>query len=280
VEYQTVWDTDEGGSPKASPGELVVGWARGSADPVPTNAASAASNTTMTRSIKHLFGNKLGASDGEIGHVKDFYFDDQNWAIRYLVANTGSWLPGRQILLSPHSFIRPEPDAGKVFRVALTKQQIENSPAFDFHKPVSRQSEEEYYTYYGWPFYWQGGGLWGMSGLPVLGPVTKSPPARDNPAKAQGLSGDEIHLRSAQAVTGYHLQAVDGIIGHVSDFMVDDRSWAIEHLVIKTGHRISGNEVQIPTGSVTKISWDDSTVFVGLTMDAVSKGPAPQPTPA
>src|SRR4029450_4722150 len=61
----------------------------------------------MLRSIRQFYGDKLRASDGEIGLVKDFYFDDQNWTIRYLVADTGSWLPGRQGLLSPHSLGRP-----------------------------------------------------------------------------------------------------------------------------------------------------------------------------
>lgn len=46
----------------------------------------------MLKNIQSLQGHKLSANDGEIGHVADFLFDDQTWAIRYLVANTGSWL--------------------------------------------------------------------------------------------------------------------------------------------------------------------------------------------
>ena len=111
----------------------------------------------MLRSIKQLYGDKLGASDGEIGHVKDFYFDDQNWVVRYIVADTGSWLSGRQVLISPHSF-GSLPQAGKVLRVNLTRKQIENSPSIDSHKPVSRQYEEEYHRYYGWPTIGKGTG--------------------------------------------------------------------------------------------------------------------------
>src|SRR5579862_8544182 len=109
----------------------------------------------MIQSIKQLYGAKLGAVDGEIGHVKDFYFDDQNWAVRYLVADTGSWLPGRQVLLSPHALGRLGPGE-KVLHVNLTRNQIEKSPSIESHKPVSRQHEEDYYQYYGWPYYWQG----------------------------------------------------------------------------------------------------------------------------
>ena len=110
---------------------------------------------------------KLGASDGEIGLVKDFYFDDQNWAVRYLVAEAGTWLSSRHLLLAPHAIGEFFED-GKVLRVNLTRKQIEHSPAIESHKPVSRQYEEEYYRYYGWPSYWQGDGLWGMSGFPIL----------------------------------------------------------------------------------------------------------------
>src|SRR4029079_19349313 len=109
----------------------------------------------MLRSIKQLYGNKLGASDGEIGHVKDFYFDEQNWAVRYLVADTGSWLPGRQVLISPPSLARVD-QAGKVLNVNLTRKQIENSPSIESHKPVSRQYEEDYHRYYRWALL-----LWG-----------------------------------------------------------------------------------------------------------------------
>ena len=226
----------------------------------------------MLRSIKQLYGDKLGASDGEIGHVKDFYFDDQNWAVRYLVADTGSWLPGRQVLISPHSLGRLD-QAGKILRVNLTRKQIENSPSIESHKPVSRQYEEEYYRYYGWPYYWQGGALWGLSGFPIL--ELPSKPLPGEPATASGPEPEraDAHLRSAQAVNGYHIKASDGIIGHICDFMMDDQSWAIGQLVIKIGHRFSGQEMEIPTKNVDRISWDESTVFAHLTKEASGETP-------
>jgi len=226
----------------------------------------------MSQSIKQLYGDKLGASDGEIGHVKDLYFDDQNWVVRYLVVDTGSWLPGRQVLISPHAF--PEGFRGQSLRVNLTRKQIENSPPIESHKPVSRQFEEEYYRYYGWPYYWQGDGLWGMSGFPILELPPKPLPSEPAAKNARRHEPVEAHLQSTQAVNGYHLQASDGTIGHVCDFMMDARSWAIHQLVIKTGHRFSGKEVEIPTRTVGRISWDESKVFVNLTREAVELSPA------
>ena len=205
--------------------------------------------------------------------MKDFYFDDQNSAVRYAIADTGSWLPGRQVLISPHAFGSLDP-AGKVLRVNLTRKQIEDSPSIESHKPLSRQYEEEYHRYYGWPYYWQGGGLWGMSGFPILELPPK--PLPSEPAIASGPQPEraDAHLRSTQAVNGYHLQASDGTIGHVCDFMMDDKSWAIDQLVIKTGHRLSGKEVLIPTSKIARISFDESTVFVNLTKDAVEQSSA------
>ncbi len=226
----------------------------------------------MLRSIKALYGDQLGASDGEIGQVKDFYFEDQTWAIRYVVADTGSWLSGRQVLLSPHAFGSLE-EAGKVLRVNLTRKQIENSPSIEEHKPVSRQYEEEYHRYYGWPYYWQGDGLWGMSGFPILELPPEPLPGELANARGPQPERPDAHLRSAQAVNGYHIQASDGTIGHICDFMMDGETWAIRQLVVKTGHRFSGKEVQLATRTVDWVNYQESKVFVNLTQAAVEQSP-------
>jgi len=233
----------------------------------------------MLQSIKQLYRDKIGASDGEIGHINDFYFDDQNWAVRYVVADTGAWLPGRQVLLSPHAFGAVH-QAGKLLLANLTRKQIEGSPSIDLHKPVSRQYEEEYYRYYGWPYYWQGDGLWGMSGFPILELPPNHVPGK--PAAGSGLKPQcaDAHLRSAQSVAGYHLHASDGIAGHVCDFMMDTRSWAIRQLVIRIGHRFSGKEVSIPTDQVDRISYEESAVFVNLSIEAVAQSSAYDLVPA
>lgn len=227
----------------------------------------------MLRSVKRLYGQKLGASDGAIGHVKDFYFDDQNWVIRYVVAETGLWLMGRKVLLSPHAFGRLH-QAENLLLVKLTRKQIEESPAIESHKPVSRRYEEDYYRYYGWPYYWQGSGLWGMSGTPLLEmPPEPLPPELDPAHEAAPETGD-LHLRSTSAVNGYHIQASNGEMGHICDFMMDDETWAIRELVIKTGHRFSGKEVEVATSQVGRISYEESAVSVNLTSQAVEQSPA------
>ena len=227
----------------------------------------------MLRSIKQLMGDKLAASDGEIGHVKDCYFDDRKWAIRYLVADTGAWLPGRQVLISPYSLGGVDP-TGNVIRVNLTRKQIQKGPPIELRKPVLRQYEEAYHRYYGWPAYWLGDGLWGVTSFPIL-EIPASPLAAELAAATDPQQeAPGAHLQSTKAVDGYHIQASDGTIGHVCDFMMDTQTWAIRQLVVKTGHRLSGNEVQIPTRSVDRISYLDSKVFVNLTKSAIEQSPA------
>lgn len=230
----------------------------------------------MLRSIKELFGDKLGATDGEIGHVNDIYFDDQNWAVRYLVADTGSWMPGRLVLISPRAFGNLY-QGGKLLLVNLTRQQIEKSPSIESHKPVSRQFEEEYHRHFGWPLYWQGGEMWGMSGFPVVPPPTTNFSEEQSKAKDGKPESDEPHLRSAKAIIGLHIQATDEVIGHVVDFVMNDTNWAIQHIVVDTGHWLAGKKVMISPSQINRISWEESKIYVDLTGEAILGSPIFEP---
>ena len=216
----------------------------------------------MLKSIKKLYGDKLKALDGDIGHVEDFYFDDQDWVVRYVVANTGTWLSERLVLLSPHAFGEILPDC---LSVNLTRGQIEKSPTIDSHKPVSRQHEEEYYRYYGWPSYWDGIETWGGTGFSVAPPPLEEIANQEKTAISLGKDND-IHLRSVQGVIGYHIHTSEGSIGHVTDFLMDDTSWAVHQLVVKTGIWFAGKEVRILPTQIDRISFDESTVFVNIPM--------------
>jgi hypothetical protein len=216
--------------------------------------------------INELRGNKLAALDGDIGHVRDFYFDDNIWVIRYAIADTGSWLPERLVLLSPHAFGKLD-QREKTLHVNLRKMQIQDSPSIETHKPVSRQYEVEYFRYYGWPAYWAGDAMWGMGGFPVLVP----PAEGEVEADRIYYHRDDKHLQSTQDVTGYPIQAVDGLIGHVSSFLVDDRSWAIRQMVVEAGHWYAGKDIRIPISNIERISYRESKVIVTLTKAEIGR---------
>jgi hypothetical protein len=216
----------------------------------------------MLQNIKELYGSKLAALDGDLGHAKDFYFDDKAWVIRYLVADTGSWLTGRLVLIAPHAFSKWDLYE-KTLRIKLRRKQIEDSPSIDTHEPVSRQFEEGYYRSYGWPAYWEGGQMWGLSAFPY---GSASPLPRDMAARKALEPRADRHLQSAKTVTGYAIEASDGTIGHLSGFLVDDRTWAVHDLVVETGHWYAGKEILISPAKVARIGYVESKVFVNLTM--------------
>ena len=215
---------------------------------------------------EELCGNKLAALDGDIGHVRDFYFDDNIWVIRYAIADTGSWLTGRLVLLSPHAFGELDRNE-KTLHINLRKWQIEDGPSIESHRPVSRQYEAEYYRHFGWPAYWAGDAMWGIGGYPVRVPLAKAEVA----TKRIYYHRDDKHLQSSREVTGYPIQAADGTIGEVKGFLVDDRSWAISELVVETGHWYSGKEIRIATSKVNWISYKESKVHVSLTKADIEK---------
>ena len=230
----------------------------------------------MLNSVLHINGSKIIGRDGEIGHVKEVYFDDENWTIRYFVIDTGTWLEGREVLVSPYSVVQPM-GSGKKISLTLTKQQITDSPTTETHLPVSRQHEREMSRYYAFPAYWEGGELWAMSALPLVPaplPTTVESEA-ETQARAAEVPLEDVHLRSSANVTGYDRQATDDSIGHVSDFIFDDESMAIRYLVVDTRNWWpGGKKVLVATQWIERIDWADMTVFTTLTRDEVKASPA------
>jgi hypothetical protein len=228
----------------------------------------------MLRSVNEIVGYGLHARDGEIGRCKDFLWDDLKWAVRYMVADTGKWLPGRQVLVSPISLGRAE-WASKRLPVHLTRKQIEEAPMLDEDAPVSRQYEIEWNRYHGYLLYWAGEGLWGYTDRP--GALFH---AADEGAEVEiddAASGDS-HLRSVGEVTGYHIQAQDGEIGHIEDFLVDDEAWALRYVVVDTKNWLPGRKVLISPSWIGGIDWRDTKVTVELTKGAVRNSPKYDPS--
>ena len=226
----------------------------------------------MLYKARTLKGYALHSLDGEIGKVKEFYFDDQHWAIRYLVADTGNWLTDRRVLISPYALIAVIKDDEQI-AVNLTKKQIEDSPPLNSDKPVSRQFEEAYYGYYGWPTYWDGPFMWGMS------PSMSGPPpviVRDTEKVRESAPGEkafDLTLRSTHDVSGHDVQASDGEIGHVEDFVIDDEAWAIRYLIIDTRNWWPGKSVLVSPQWIERISWSEQKVFVNLSRDLIKQSP-------
>jgi hypothetical protein len=223
----------------------------------------------MLRGIDDLIGYKLLAKDGDIGKVYDFYFDDYMWAIRYMVADTGNWLPGRRVLISTYSL--EEPDSGeKVFPVSLLKSQIENSPGVDSHIPMERQKEIELTQYYGWPEYWTGLGAPAGAGVFPAAGFPSEIPVR--PEKEE--ENRETHLHSARAIIGLNIEGTDDNIGHVEDFIIDNNTWDIRYVIVDTRNWFpGGKKVILSPHWIKKMDWLDSKVYIDLTIEQIKSSP-------
>jgi len=241
----------------------------------------------MLRSIKDIENYTISATDGPIGLVKDFYFDDDAWVIRYLVIDAGSWLSSRKVLISPISLHHPKWEEGTL-PVSITKEQVKNSPNFDTNKPVSRQNEVQYMGYYGYPYYWGGGSMWGESIYPYAMDLDAAGYREDWVEREQREiayfraeqtlhRNDDPHLRSCNAVTGYHLHAIDGEIGHVAGYLIDDETWAIRYIVVDTSNWWLGHKVLIAPEWITGVHWPTETVSIELTRELVKDSPAYDP---
>lgn len=218
----------------------------------------------MLTNASLLKGFVIHAKDGEIGSVNQIYFDDETWAIRYVTVETGNWLGGRQVLISPISVIHADWQA-KRLDVTLTKEQVENSPNIDTQRPVSRQDEATYLGYYGYPYYW------GFYPAGLADPIANFD---------DEVVGDKIrrestdsHLRSMEAVEGYEIEAVDGKIGHVEGFVIEDKGWSIRYMEVATRNWWPGKKILVAPAWINRVSWTDSKVCVDLSREVIQRSP-------
>jgi len=154
---------------------------------------------------------------------------------------------------------------------------------------VSRQHELEFYRYYGYPYYWGGNGSWGAgyypgamltgNGYGPSGPeylaaqVEQIRVARE----AEQREDDDPHLRSCKEVAGYHIEAMDGEVGHVQGMLVDEESWAIRYLIVNTSNWWLGHQVLVAPEWIADVSWTDQKVMIDLTRQAIQDAPAYDP---
>ncbi len=224
----------------------------------------------MLRTANEIIGYRIDAEDGEMGKVNDFYFDDESWTVRYLVVDTGTWLPGRKVLISPAAVGEPDADAGAI-PVSLTAEQVEASPSIDADRPVSRQDEKRLAGYYSWPVYWA------PLGTPSMAVVPGQVPVEEQQVGGKPESEDP-DLRSTDEVAGYRIHAADGEIGHVEDFLVDPDGWDIRYLAVDTRNWLPGRKVLVSPRWIDRISWATGEVWVQLTRQAVKDSPEYDPT--
>lgn len=236
----------------------------------------------MLHSGMTLIGMAIEARDGRIGKVADAYFDDMDWTVRYLVVDTGHWLTGPSVLITPHS-VRNADFVRKLLPVDLTRDQVRSAPRSETEPPVSRQFEKEYYDYYGYPYYWEGPYLWGGTSGPYYYAPAFPPPASVTPPGMEALrrsareegqdrKGDP-HLRSIRAMKGYHVEATDGRLGTVEDLLLSEEDWRFAYLGVDTRPWLPGRSIAVPSEWARSIRWEVQAVDLDHAREDVSEAP-------
>lgn len=223
----------------------------------------------MLHNIKELKKYDISAIDGPIGTVHDFILDDKQWTIRYLVVDTMKWLPGRKVLISPMSIIEFDFVNGNI-QLSLTKEKIKESPPIETKIPTV-EYEANYVHYYGLRPYWSGHGFWGEYTYPSE--LAKDIPKEDT----LGEPNYESSLRSFSEISGYAIEATDGNIGHVENFVICDDTWQVRYLVVDTKNWWVGKHVLVAPQWITYVSWVEKVVRVELTKKTIENGPEYDP---
>ena len=229
----------------------------------------------MLEAISALKGYAIEASDGAMGSVGDFLFDDRTWKMRWLVIDTGTWLTERKVLVHP-SAVKQAEHQRRAFAVKLTKAQVEGSPSILQDQPVSAQMERRLYDYYGWDPLWSDGYRGGRErdrgALFGAALFRLRFCAQARRRRLRSACGDP-HLRSVAEVTGYHIHAADGEIGHLKNFLIHSASWGVAYMIVDTRNWWPGKRVLMSPHAVKKIDWSEHQIHLNVTRDKVKASP-------
>lgn len=224
----------------------------------------------MIISSKQLTHFSIHAVDDKVGGVRDILFDDETFTVRYLVADTNTWLPlSRKVVISPIAVTELDSSDDTV-HVNMTVEKLKNSPSIDEHKPVSREYEENLFKYFGYGYYWIGPGAWGEFAHPnELVELQQAEESETlNPKKTSN------HLRAVGEVGGYEVATTTDNVGHISNFIIDTRSWKIIMLVVDTNNWLPGGKhLALLPRDIENIDWAAHSVAVNLTHDELVNRP-------
>jgi len=228
----------------------------------------------MLVSLKELNGTTISATDGEVGQVKDIYFDDEQWAIRFMVVDTHPWMPlSEKVLISPIALVSYHSN-DKLLNVSLDKESVKNSPKIEEHEPLSRKFEKAYFDYFGYGYYWLGSDAWGQYSYPT-GLFQQNMIQQELAENETHESLKKVnHLRSANEINHYGIDALDGNNGYIKDFIWDTENWTLSYLVIDTNDWLpGGKKVLISPKQVKSLNWEDKSVTCNISLAQIEACP-------
>ena len=223
----------------------------------------------MLVNLSELNGSTINAVDGEIGKVKDVYFDDRYWTIRFLVVDIQPWVPlSQKTLISPIALLDFNAQE-QLLNVSMSKNLVKHSPGIEEHETVSREFEKNYFDYYGYGYYWMGPEPWGEYAYPTA-LVTRQASLSEKNHNVQSSN----HLRSANEITHYGMVARDGKKGYVKDFIWDTYNWSLRFIVVDTRDWLpGGKKVLITPEQLGTLNWEEKSLTCHMSVEQIKTCP-------
>lgn len=229
----------------------------------------------MLVSLKTLNDSTVKALDGDIGAIKDIYFDDRFWTIRFMVVDTHPWLPlSQKVLISPISLLNFN-EGGQILNVSIAKSLVKDCPKIEEHETVSREFEKAYFDFFGYGYYWTGPGAWGEYAYPSA-LLERDMMLFDD--IEQENQKNTNHLRSAKEIHHYGIDATDGKKGYVKDIIWDTYSWSLQYLVIDTRDWLpGGKKVLLSPEQLSNLNWQEQSVTCNIDLETIKACPEYHP---
>lgn len=195
----------------------------------------------MLWNVSALNGYPIKATDGQVGTVAGLMYDGSDWAIRWLVADTGDWLPGRRVLLPVVALGQPDPEAHRL-PVNLTMKQVAECPDVDTSEPLSQEMEVLLRNHYNLP-------------------------------PGMIAAHQDWHVHGISEITGASIEATDGAIGHAEDFLIDTENWQVRYLTVHTSTWWTNDKRLISPRSIDWIDSARSIIHLDVTCEKVKDSP-------
>jgi sporulation protein YlmC with PRC-barrel domain len=230
----------------------------------------------MLYRVSDLQGYTIHATNGDIGTLRTLYFDEEEWGVANFVIDTGKWITGKHVLVSPEVLGQPDMNR-KHLSVNLTREEIQDCPEINTPETASGPYTGVVHTRSRRPVFWSSDPfvLDSLAARPGGSPLPAQPPMHPAPVTEE-VRGPVLH--SSRKIIGYNIQARDGGMGHVEDFLIDTDTWHIRYMVIDTKNWWPGKKVLVSPQWIQAIHWDDAYVTVDLTRDQIKTSPEYDPS--
>jgi sporulation protein YlmC with PRC-barrel domain len=220
----------------------------------------------MLTNVMEMLGYAVRATDEEVGEISDFYIDQSEWSVQYVVVDTADWMPTHGVLIPPSevSSVDWEEEA---IELRLSSRDVEEAPEVTSDLPVSLQAEMDLEQY----SIWEPEEDETDDDTPLVEPLTATPGGIEGEIDSEPR-GRPL-LRSADELVGYDVSSSDGEVGPLRDCIIDLDGWLIRYFIVETGSEFRQKKVLVPPDWVTEVEWADLAIRLSVSGQDIKESP-------